>query len=63
MPEFMQVLAGQHTHFYGAEVGLNQNLVFPEQPYQDGITHSDEVLDKLGPPLKMTALPHGYAFM
>ena len=42
---------------------LNQNLVFPEQPYQDGITHSDEVLDKLGPPLKMTALPHGYAFM
>lgn len=42
---------------------LNQNLVFPEQTYQDGITHSDEVLDELGPPLKMTSLPHGYAFM
>ncbi len=42
---------------------LNQNLVFPEQTYRNGITHSDEVLDELGPPLKMTALPHGYAFM
>ena len=42
---------------------LNQNLVLPSQSYQDGSTHSDEVLDELGPPLKMTALPHGYAFM
>ena len=42
---------------------LNQNLVFPEQSYQDGITHSDEILNELGPPLKMTSLPHGYAFM
>ena len=42
---------------------LNQNLTFPKQPYQDGITHSDEVLDELGPPLKITALPNGYAFM
>ena len=42
---------------------LNQNLVFPEQSYQDGIAYSDEILDELGPPLKMTALPHGYAFM
>ena len=42
---------------------LNQNLSFPEQVYQTGVTHSDEVLDELGPPLKMTALPHGYAFM
>ncbi len=42
---------------------LNQNLAFPEQDYQNGVTHSDEVLDELGPPLKMTSLPHGYAFM
>ena len=42
---------------------LNQNLVFPEQSYQDGIASSDEILDELGPPLKITALPHGYAFM
>ena len=42
---------------------LNQNLIVPEQIYQKGITHSDEVLDELGPPLKMTALSHGYAFM
>jgi len=42
---------------------LNQNLTFPEQTYQDGITHSDEVLDELGPPLKISAMPHGYAFM
>ncbi len=42
---------------------LNQNLTIPEQTYQDGITHSDEVLDELGPPLKISALPGGYAFM
>ncbi len=42
---------------------LNQNLTIPEQTYQDGITHSDEVLDELGPPLKISALPYGYAFM
>ncbi len=42
---------------------LNQNLTFPKQSYQNGITHSNEVLDELGPPLKMTALSHGYAFM
>lgn len=42
---------------------MNQNLVFPRQSYQDGVTCSDDVLDELGPPLKMTALPHGYAFM
>ncbi len=42
---------------------LNQNLVFPKQPYVDGITHSDDVLDELGPPLKISALPHSYAFM
>lgn len=42
---------------------LNQNLAFPKQPYQDGTTHSDDVLDELGPPLKISALPHGYAFM
>ncbi len=42
---------------------MNPNSTYPKQPYQDGITHSDEVLDELGPPLKMTALPAGYAFM
>lgn len=42
---------------------LNPNLAFPKQLYQNGITHSDDVLDELGPPLKMTAMPHGYAFM
>ncbi|MCK4565466.1 MAG: hypothetical protein KAU94_12425 [Verrucomicrobia bacterium] len=42
---------------------LNQNLAFPKQPYADGITHSDDVLDELGPPLEISALPHGYVFM
>ncbi len=42
---------------------LNQNLAFPRQPYVDGVAHSDDVLDELGPPLKISALPHGYAFM
>lgn len=42
---------------------MNQNLAFPRQPFVDGVTHSDEVLDELGPPLKVTAMPHGYAFM
>ena len=42
---------------------LNQNLVVPERGYQSDVTHRDEILDELGPPLKMTALPHGYAFL
>jgi hypothetical protein len=42
---------------------LNQNLSYPKQDYAPGVTHSDEVLDELGPPLKISALPHGYVFM
>jgi hypothetical protein len=38
-------------------------LAFPREPYRRGITHRDEVLDELGPPLKITVLPGGYAFM
>jgi hypothetical protein len=42
---------------------LNQNLDFPKEPYVDGVTHSDEVLDELGPPLKISSMPNGYVFM
>ena len=42
---------------------LNQNLAYPQQPFVDGITHSDEVLNELGPPLKISAMPNGYVFM
>jgi hypothetical protein len=42
---------------------INPNLAFPKSPYQHGITHRDEVLAELGPPLKLTVLPGGYAFM
>ncbi len=42
---------------------MNPNIAFPVRPYENGITHRDEVLEELGPPLKMTVLPEGYAFM
>jgi hypothetical protein len=42
---------------------LNQNLSFPKESYIDGVTHSDEVLDELGPPLKISSMSHGYVFM
>lgn len=42
---------------------INPNLAFPAKPYENGLTHRDEVLAELGPPLKMTVLPEGYAFM
>lgn len=46
-----------------AKTRLNPNIAFPQQPYEQGVTHRDEVLGELGPPLKMTSLPDGYAFM
>lgn len=42
---------------------LNPHLTFPERPYTTGVTHRDEVLEEMGPPLKMTCLSGGYAFM
>lgn len=42
---------------------INRDLSFPENHYQIGVTHRNEVLDELGPPLKITKLPDGYAFM
>ena len=42
---------------------VGQGMAFPAEPYKVGVTHRDEVLDELGPPLKMTVLPEGYAFM
>jgi len=35
----------------------------PQNLYRQHITHRDEVLNDLGPPLKITRLPEGYAFM
>ena len=42
---------------------ISPNLAFPREPYKKGVTHRDEVLSELGPPLKMTVLPEGYAFI
>ena len=42
---------------------INQNMAFPDHSYETGVTHRNEVLDELGPPLKMTVTPDGYAFM
>ena len=42
---------------------ISPNLTLPAQPYERGVTHRDEVLAELGPPLKLTVLPDGYAFM
>ena len=42
---------------------INRNMGLPGRPYETGVTHRDEVLDELGPPLKMTVTPDGYAFM
>jgi hypothetical protein len=42
---------------------MNPDLAFPKEPYEIGITDREEVLAELGPPLKMTLLPEGYAFM
>lgn len=46
-----------------AKKRFNPNIAFPEEAYQPGETHRDQVLGELGPPLKMTVLPAGYAFM
>ena len=46
-----------------AKKRLNPNITFPQQSYEQGVTHRDQVLAELGPPLKMTILPDGYAFM
>ena len=42
---------------------MNPSLSFPREPYEDGVTHRNEVIKELGPPLKMTVLSGGYAFM
>jgi hypothetical protein len=42
---------------------IGQGMAFPAEPYQTGVTRRDDVLAELGPPLKMTVLPGGYAFM
>ena len=42
---------------------IGMGMAFPAEPYQKGVTHRDDVLAELGPPLKMTVLPEGYAFM
>jgi hypothetical protein len=42
---------------------VGQGMVFPAEPYQVGVTQRDDVLAELGPPMKMTILPGGYAFM
>lgn len=42
---------------------MNPNLTVPDERPEIGVMHRDEVLKKLGPPLKMTILPNGYAFM
>ena len=42
---------------------MNPDLAFPKEPYEIGIAHRDAVLAELGPPLKLTLLPEGYAFM
>jgi hypothetical protein len=42
---------------------IGQGMAFPAEPYQPGVTHRNDVLAELGPPLKMTVLPAGYAFM
>lgn len=42
---------------------INRELAFPEEPFEVGVAHRDDVLAQLGPPLKLTRLPHGYAFM
>lgn len=47
---------------------LGRKSVCPEQPepqelYVKQVTTRDDVLDELGPPLKMTVLAEGYAFM
>ena len=46
-----------------AKKRLNPNISFPAASYELGETHRDQVLAELGPPLKMTILPDGYAFM
>lgn len=46
-----------------ARKSMNPNIAFPQQPYLIGETDRNEVLTELGPPLKMTILPEGYAFM
>ena len=42
---------------------MNTEAEFPQEPYVVGQTTRAEVLAELGPPLKMTVLPEGYAFM
>jgi hypothetical protein len=38
-------------------------LTSPDSLYRQYVTHRDDVLADLGPPLKITRLPEGYAFM
>lgn len=38
-------------------------LTAPQTVYREHVTHRDDVLADLGPPLKITRMPEGYAFM